>query len=95
MPSKKVALAATAGPVNPLKDAQRLRAAMDIAAAKLVDEIASGKRQSFRPCDFSRAVLGALGYHNFAYNDTGSRVRLHKPSNYENGTSFRHTAEFY
>lgn len=44
-----------------MSTAQRLRAAMDIAAAKLVDEIASGKRQSFRPCDFSHAVLGALG----------------------------------
>lgn len=68
---------------NPLKDTQRIRAAMNVVAKSLVDEINSGTRESFRACDFAREVYRAMGFRNFAYNDTGCRMRLHEPKSKE------------
>ena len=72
-----------AAAANPLKDTQRIRDAMVVVAQSLVDEIRSGTRESFRPCDFARKVYGTMGFENFAYNDTGCRVRLHEPKSKE------------
>ena len=64
---------------NPLKDPQRVRAAMKVAARELVKEVKLRKRTHFRTCDWSQRVLKAMGLSSFAYNDTGARARLHEP----------------
>ena len=84
MPKRQRASAAAVDDKNPLKDAKKIAAAMEIVAQRFVDEVANGKAsgangKSFRSCDFAQAVLKEMGFPNFAHNDTGCRVRLHKP----------------
>jgi hypothetical protein len=57
---------------NPLKDAKRIQDASKAAARQFVE---SGK--PFAGSDWSRAVLERMGFTKWAYNDQGTRTRLH------------------